>query len=432
MTKNDTAWEKLFRERDILKDIAVTGIHEISAKDINQYREARLMTKFDHRANLPKIFADSELAILPNSRSSYVIGKFDCYAQMPKSKEAALGRAFPSWMQSLTPSNLYSESSALLCAYHAGLIAETLELEQEELKFTVFGRMSTGTFDFSIQAKSVTGDVQHNLTVDRAQCEVDGGFEDTESFAVLEVKNEEVTDFHIRQLYFPYRLWHNKLQKQVIPLFMTYSNEIFTLSAYTFERPDIYNSLTLVRTKRFQIVDNDIEVGDVRQILAETRVQPEPQGVTFPQADSMGRVIDLLAQLQLAEGNVLTQDEITTNYDFDKRQTQYYTNAARYLGLLSREQDAERGVFYTLTEQGARLMMQAPRARNSGLVRLLVQRGVFREAINYFLAHYREPSKEEVVQIMERSQLSISGTTLPRRAQTVLSWVRWVMELTRN
>jgi hypothetical protein len=41
---------------------------EITAIQINEFREAGLMTKFDHSINLPKIFSDNGLAILPITR----------------------------------------------------------------------------------------------------------------------------------------------------------------------------------------------------------------------------------------------------------------------------------------------------------------------------------------------------------------------------
>jgi hypothetical protein len=78
-TKNDAAWEQLFKIHDILSAIDKNGSFEISAAQINQLREARLMTKFDHKANLPRIFADNNLSILPITRGSYIISHFDTY-----------------------------------------------------------------------------------------------------------------------------------------------------------------------------------------------------------------------------------------------------------------------------------------------------------------------------------------------------------------
>ncbi|EGP5438708.1 transcriptional regulator, partial [Enterococcus faecium] len=46
--KNDEAWEKLFDKYDILNEIDRNEIFSIRSKQINEFREARLMTKFDH------------------------------------------------------------------------------------------------------------------------------------------------------------------------------------------------------------------------------------------------------------------------------------------------------------------------------------------------------------------------------------------------
>ena len=56
MTKNDEAWEKLFERYQILEEVNKNDCFKIQASQINQERESRLMAKFDHVVNLPKIF----------------------------------------------------------------------------------------------------------------------------------------------------------------------------------------------------------------------------------------------------------------------------------------------------------------------------------------------------------------------------------------
>lgn len=79
LTRNDIAWNTLFERFNILDEVHRQGRYVISANDIKQEREPRLMSKFDHSINLPKIFRDNSLAILPISRGDYVISKFDAY-----------------------------------------------------------------------------------------------------------------------------------------------------------------------------------------------------------------------------------------------------------------------------------------------------------------------------------------------------------------
>ena len=78
-SQNDRAWEALFEKYDILPHIQSDGKFIISASQIKEYREPRLMAKFDHRINLPHIFAENHLAILPISRGDYVISHFEAY-----------------------------------------------------------------------------------------------------------------------------------------------------------------------------------------------------------------------------------------------------------------------------------------------------------------------------------------------------------------
>ncbi len=46
-TKNDIAWEKLFEKYSILECINQKGYFIISSSQINEFRESRLMAKFD-------------------------------------------------------------------------------------------------------------------------------------------------------------------------------------------------------------------------------------------------------------------------------------------------------------------------------------------------------------------------------------------------
>ena len=51
-TQNDVAWEALFDRYDILNQIDSNGQFIISASQMKEYREPRLMAKFDHGINL--------------------------------------------------------------------------------------------------------------------------------------------------------------------------------------------------------------------------------------------------------------------------------------------------------------------------------------------------------------------------------------------
>lgn len=84
MTKIDTNWIKIFEKYAILSDIDRAGVFQISSLQINEFMESRLMTKFDHASNLPTIFQQHDLSILPITRGKYLIGKFETYRRNRK------------------------------------------------------------------------------------------------------------------------------------------------------------------------------------------------------------------------------------------------------------------------------------------------------------------------------------------------------------
>ena len=123
MTKNNEAWEKLFERYQILEEVNKNDCFKIQASQINQERESRLMAKFDHVVNLPKIFIDNNLSILPLSRYQYIIGHFGTHFSVKYNlKLKTIPWQFPREIETIDYTNLYSENSALLCAFNIGII----------------------------------------------------------------------------------------------------------------------------------------------------------------------------------------------------------------------------------------------------------------------------------------------------------------------
>lgn len=422
LTKNDKAWILLFDKYNILEEINNKGFFEITSKQINEFREARLMTKFDHIANLPNIFIDNNLSILPITRGSYVIGHFSNYQKVEYNKIENNIFSFPENIESLDPLNLYSESSALHCAYITGILDDVIE---EKCLPTISGRMGTGQFDFKIRNIEVHN--TYNISISNSQCEIDGGFESANKLALIEAKNFSVDDFLIRQIYYPYRLWEGRMRKKVIPIFMTYSNDTFSFFIYEFINHLEYNSLKLIKQKNYIIAPEQIILKDIVDILNTTKILPEPH-VPFPQADSFNRVIDLLGLLM--ENKVLTGEEITLNYAFDKRQTDYYTNACIYLGLVEKTREND-SINYSLTDKGIKIMLSKQKKKKLALVKCILEHEVFNKVLRKTITKNRLLNKKEVSNIMKNCYLYNikSESTIYRRAQTVVKWIEWILSL---
>jgi hypothetical protein len=422
-SKNDIAWQAIFQEEDIISSIQRDGYFYISSEKINKRREARLMTKFDHHVQLPKIFKDNHLSIQPVSRGGYVIGGFSSYFLLPDFKKLPDVKYcdLPAQIETINTQRLSSESSIILYAYLSGMIDDILD---EETLFTVFGRMSTGKFEYRIYNSRSQGD-QH-ITVENSQCEIDGGFEGESKFAIIEAKCQSLDDFIIRQLYYPYRLWKSKIAKEVIPIFLSFSNNIFTF--YVFDFPDVYhyNSIQLKSIHRYCIGHYEIDMADLRELFGGLQIIEEDNQQTFPQADKFDRVIDLMDKLYI--NDPLTKDEITTEYAFDVRQADYYVSAGGYLGLFDRLKVGSNPTRYTLTRKGQEIMKLDPKRRNLELARAILSHKVFNTVFGEYLE--RKPSRERIIEIMITNLNDLNLTTIKRRSQTVEKWIDWIFQLT--
>ena len=290
-SKNDIAWEKIFEKYCILDKLANNERISISSTEINQFREARLMTKFDHRSQLPKLFIDHNLSILPTSRGTYEIGKFKTFCDFNKDDIEITPIDFPTFLESIDYKDITSESIAINCAFVSKILHDFTG--EENLLPTVSGRMSSSVFDFTINS----GQNILKINVDNSQIEIDGGYEGDSSLNLIEAKNYISDDFLIRQLYYPYRLWSNKIGKRVRPIFLTYSNGIFHLREYEFVTPELYNSIRLIQHKKYAVQEGGINVENIQNILDSIQVVKEPE-LPFPQADSFERVINLCELLK--------------------------------------------------------------------------------------------------------------------------------------
>lgn len=117
------------------------------------------------------------------------------------------------------------------------------------------------------------------------------------------------------------------------------------------------------------------------------------------------------------------------NNAFDRCQTQYYANAAAYLGLIKRQYARGQGVTYALTAKGKSIMRKKRRARRLAIVAAMRQHKVFNESIRLYFDQAAPPTKEQVVLIMRGAKLNLDrkgATTIPRRAGTVIGWLKWM------
>ncbi len=420
MGLNDRAWEQLFDKYHILDEISNNGSFTISAEQIKEFREPRLMTKFDHKVNLPKVFANNGLAILPITRGDYIISSFGAYKEFETPSGNIQRVSIPAYIQSLMPQFLVSEAISLNCAYACGILNDFLE--DEYIVSTVSGRMGSGDFEFDISTSFGT----KQLSVSNSQIEIDAAYEGINYLSLFEAKRDLSDDFLVRQLYYPFRVWSSRVTKPVKPVFLIFSNGIFYLYQYQFEIPGSYNSLHLIKQKNY-IIETEIALSDIENLLYTVRLTQEPD-IPFPQANSMARIINLI---ELLNAKPMTKDDITSEYAFDSRQTNYYTDAGRYLGLIDKERDNERNIIFQLSRLGRHIMKLPYKERQLAIATQILQHRAFKDTLRLHLQCGEMPDASAIVQIMKSAELYHvdADSTYYRRSSTIIGWVNWILGL---
>lgn len=423
MSLIDDKWEILFEKYNIETEIKKNGVFYITADQIREVKEPRLMTKFDTKESLPKVFGN-KIAILPVTRGKYVLGEFELYQDFPKMNpdiKRITSAKIPEFYETIDINDIRSEANAINIMGIAGILDDFLG--EEDMVQTVSGRMSSGDFSFCVDSTNKACADKKLINVQNSQVEIDGGFENHNVFSLIEGKNVVHSNFLVRQLYYPMRLWNAKISKPIRPVFMVYSNNIFRLLEYEFTDINSYSSIKLVNERNYSLEDIEITIDDLEHVWQETKVVPEPD-VTFIQADSFNKVISLVENLNDSSMN---STEIAELFGFRERQSDYYFNACKYLGLAEKVTDEE-GVKIHITSLGKKLLEMRYKERQLEYVRLILQHEIFKDLFEVMLRTGEIPNKKFIANKMR--ELNVCGESLiERRASSVRGWLYWISTL---
>lgn len=424
------AWKILFDEYNIVDEINEKGIFYIKASDIKEVKEPRLMAKWDNSETLPAIMSKNKVNILSISRSAYALSDFLVYKELP----AIEGRVINvncdklNKFETVNLEELTSEAKAINVLSISGILDQFLETPPNTVTFN--GRMGTGKFEFYID--TVSND-KKLIKVNNAQCEVDAGFENDESVVIMEAKNVIRDDFNIKQLYYPYRLWKEKVKKPIRLVFSVYSNKIYRLYEYKFNDLEDYSSIELIKSKSYSLDDTKITIDDLKKVRKKTIVcnddNQNKSDVPFIQADSFERVISIMESINYEPR---TTEEIAEIMDFEKRQSDYYFNAGKYLGLFEKIDDIDDGEkkrIVVLTKLGKKVRNMNYKDRQLKLVSLILEHKVFADSFDYVIKKGEIPSKEFIKNKMRKYNVC-SESLIERRASSVSGWLNWIFNLT--
>ena len=427
ISPND-AWKLIIDKYNIIDKISKEGVFHIKANQIKEFKEPRLMAKWDSKESLPAALKENKINILPDSRGTYVLGDFILYQELPELDEKVTQMTHVDLpeLESLDINNINSEANAINVLVLSKILDDFLETDENLATFN--GRMGTGEFEFNVDTYRNT---KREIKVKNAQCEIDGGFENSDSVVIMEAKNVVHEDFHIRQLYYPYRLWKNRVKKPIRLVFSVYSNMIFRLFEYRFKDINDYSSIELVKTKNYSLQDTTITIDDLCAVRKDVVITTDDNEINkskeappFIQANSMERVISLLENMY---HNPMTESQIAQLMDFEERQSGYYYNAGKYLGLFDKMRD-DGQVFVNLTKLGERIVEMNYKERQLHLVGLILQHQLFADMFDHTIKNGEIPDTKIIQAKME--ELNVCGRSLiVRRSSSVYGWLKWIFNL---
>lgn len=421
MTQNDMHWQQYFDSTKCLDYINQNNFYEVDAVDLKRItgREPRLLAKIDTFAQLPNIFRENNVSILPIRNGKYLLFKDDNFRSFYSFQTEDLLLPIETYNSNIDLTTFstfpgyinFTESQSL----DFGLLSSLFKtyISGEDLFLTIRGRRGSSDFSFILPPTN------NIINVSGVQIEIDGGYESENKILLIEAKSSKREDFNIRQLFYPFLDWRNRTTKTIIPVLLIHSNGAYFI--YKFQFTDVFGDIVLIEKKCVALNAPLIGIPSLYDLLSQVIEENEPNNIPFPQADDIDKVIDVLSAI---EEGYNTKELIAEYFEFDYRQGDYYANAARYLAFVER-----RGQIFINTNLGrAFLHENNGQQRTKIIITELLKKPSFRRIIRLLILRdmqINNISNKEISEII-LDEVTLSNITADRRASTVRSWLRWI------
>ena len=399
---NNDAWSNIFEDLKILDKINKNRYFDISSNEIKKRdgKEARLMTKIDHKEHLPKVMKDNSLSILAISNGIYRIAKTNPFIDIKPNPQCDIVKIEPPKnLISLDPLNLRSESASLDIAK----ISKMLDIVfQEETELTIRGRLR-GDLIFNLD--NISYDIKG------VQVEVDGGYEGKNTLNLIEAKIGYRNNINIRQILYPELYWKNQLQnKKAVKSFLFYYQDgIFRFIPFEYDG-NIISSIP-EKEKAFAFIKQT--TFNLSNIEKEKTIYVN-RAVPFPQADDFEKIHSIF--LSIGNSNSIEKDMLFYNFDIVERQYDYYLNVLKWMNLCE-----QKDTNIVLTKKGLHFLSLNIDKRMEEFAKI-----VFSEPICYNLL------RNLPVDYKDFQQYKISGSTIERRLQSIKSWIKYFNKFFEN
>ncbi len=403
-------WELLLADRPQVACFRIQAT-EIKART---GLEPRLMAKFDHREQLPPALRNRGLFLLPTRNGEYAVLRGEGYHTLEPCPQP---QDFPSRAEFTlrTLEQGLSESQFLDLAYNSGLLSHFTGVAS--LFPTIRGRKRAPRFTFQVAGMP--------LEVEGVQVEVDAGYEGPREVVVLEAKIGDPADFHLRQLYYPFRFWSELTTKAVRPIFFTYSPQdgVIRLREYRFEPAGCYRPPVLVQAAAYRLrpraarlpLPHALTTGGLPSGPSRS---PSAAALRVPQADDLEKVAHLPF---LVDQGLDVPSLVAGELGFTPRQAGYYAEACQVLGLL----EVGEGRFH-LTGTGRDYVALDVERRHELLARLVLGLPIMQRALVEMLLSPCRRLEQAALEELVRRESGLGGSTAVRRAGTLRRWFAWL------
>ena len=422
MSKLDKAWEVVFDSLRIRDQLLSREWLTLRASDIKSLGfEPRLLAKIDHSKDLPSVFKELKLGILPISIDSYAVGYFNTFHPVggdhPERQRFTLNEAI---FETLNSQDFSSESSMLNMVQAAGVIERIIGGPAHQ---TISGRRRTPSFSFEIEMRTKC----ETLEVIGAQIEVDAGFESADQVILVEAKNREIVDFNIRQLYFPYRTIMPIVTKKLRNFMVSREAGNLLFREYEFKVPHSFSSIREINSFEIELSSSKTpsRSKDLRAVALSSIANPQIALATFPQANSISKVFETV---RILANNPRTITELAFNFDFDPRQAKYYLDAALYLGLALRPSQRGTESRWRPSSAALKFFEDSTTNRDAEFAKLILGCTPFALVFEACLASSEVLDVESIAYLVkdEPEFDELSWSTTLRRSSTIRAWIDWI------
>ena len=184
------------------------------------------------RETQPKFFKENKLCCLSIANGTYLLTTANIYQNLNYTSDEIMEVKVPP--SSVLSTSRKSEADLLNKIRHSGIL-ERKEILGEEILFDFITGRNRHTFSTFLN--------DEKIEIKNPQFESDALYETKNKILLIEAKsgNKKYTNFNIRQLYFPFRYFYDKMniKKEIINLFVTYDKKssIIHVFKYIWEKP---------------------------------------------------------------------------------------------------------------------------------------------------------------------------------------------------